>query len=260
MGHERVGILPKSKKWREIVIDIVDFDSDKPEITPIVQKTLEGVRNQFDNLQYDKSVFEIFKFLILLSISGKRENQKEFLSSLDINIPKNQSALGLAKSLNKYLESQGVNSKEFESLAKSSAFDTIADWYEKSSTNQFLLFDKQNISDVWSTAADGRGFCELSRIYFSNLVERYLKYFVEREASSKMPFFKDRNSLNSQLEKHIDQISKHAFETTKITQSYSAGWFNKHTKDKVPSDRLIKNYIGYSLGKIKGELLRESEK
>jgi len=36
----------------------------------------------------------------------------------------------------------------------------------------------------------------------------------------------------------MDEVSRHAFETAKITQSFAAGWYHKHV---AGADRLIVN-------------------
>ena len=84
-----------------------------------------------------------------------------------------------------------------------------------------------------------------------------MKYFLEREASAVITNISERKKFNEELEKHINQISKHAFETSKITQSFAAGWFNKNVKESYPEEKEIKGFLSYALGKMKGELLQE---
>jgi hypothetical protein len=84
-----------------------------------------------------------------------------------------------------------------------------------------------------------------------------LKYFLEREASASMTSITDRNRFGTQIRSHIENISNHAFETSKITQSFAAGWFNKNVKDSIPSDEKIKGFLIYAFEKMRDELLRE---
>jgi hypothetical protein len=67
----------------------------------------------------------------------------------------------------------------------------------------------------------------------------------------------ERHEFNRGLEKHVQEISQHAFETSKITQSFSAGWFNKVIKEGVPDDEKIQGFLSFAFQKINSELLRE---
>ena len=114
-----------------------------------------------------------------------------------------------------------------------------------------------NPLEKWKKASTGEGFCEISRLFFSNFTKRYLEYFLEREAGWHLKTVNDRKLFKDRLASKIEEVSLHAFETTKITQSFSAGWFNKNVKDKLPSDRKIQGFVDFAFAKINSELLRE---
>src|SRR5208337_3172713 len=108
--------------------------------------------------------------------------------------------------------------------AQKAATDAIALWTEQQK-QQPSIFDKaNNVSEIWQKANSGRGFCEVARFFFAKFTERYLNYFLDREASAALPSINDREKFSLSLKEHIDDVSKHAFETAKITQSFAAGW------------------------------------
>ena len=80
---------------------------------------------------------------------------------------------------------------------------------------------------------------------------------MEREASGYISNTTQRARFNEELETNIKHISQHAFETAKITQSFAAGWFNKHVKGEIPSDKDIKGFLAHAFGKMRRELLEE---
>lgn len=257
MGHERVGILPKTKRWTTVVSGMSSFSASENNVPEIARQTLKNVQNRFEDIERDKGVQAAFQFLVILSVSAKHQSPSEFLSFQGINLSKNITPLQIAKALTDWVSRQS-ESNEYASFARSAAIDAISEWYQKNQSFQENLFtgDKDQF-EVWRKSADGSGFCELSRLYFSKFTERYLKYFLERAASASMDSIDTRNRFNVELEKHMADISKHAFETSKITQSFAAGWFNKNTKDEVPSARKIQGFLNIAFSKLKGELLRE---
>ena len=260
MGHERVGYLPKTQKWRGIVKSISSYTDAEEIIVDIAAQTTKNVRHRFQNIENDSGVFAAFKYVLALTYSAKSQNAFDKLDQQGINLPKDFNLYDLAYSIQEYV-GKNTDSKEYSAFATQSMIDTVSDWARLNEKNQIALFDSSDKGlDLWNKAANGAGFCELSRLFFSKFTERYLKYFLEREAAASISNIYDRKQFNQNLEEHVDQISKHAFETSKITQSFAAGWYNKEVKGVFPSDRKIKGFLSFAFKKINSELIREETK
>ncbi len=260
MGHERVGFLPKTKRWSAIVSGIGSFATNPDSISEIAAATTKNVRSRFSAIGNDEGVVSAFKYLVLLSFATKQENSIEFLHEKGILLSKNFDFFDLGITAKKYLEKH-LESKEYSTLATQSLMDTISDWFQKNESQQTSLFSTpDNPLEKWKKAATGEGFCELSRSFFSNFTRRYLEYFLEREAAWSLKKVEDRKQFKENLESHVIEVSLHAFETAKITESFSAGWYNKNVKDKIPSDKKIQGFVDYAFHKINSELLREENR
>lgn len=258
MGHERVGILPRSKRWIQI-IDQIEAFPDSNEISEIANQTIENVRSRFKNIERDSGVLSAFKFLILLSHASKNKNPSQLLFNHGINLPENFTPLHIAKAVNDWTDSH-AESNEYAAIAKESTIKALSEWYFNHETKQINLFlPDSNTTEIWKESSNGAGFCELSRLYFSKFTENYLKYFLEREASASLNSIEERDRFESYLENHVDEISNHAFETAKITQSFAAGWFNKHVKEAPPSDKEIQGFLSFAFEKMRTELYREEK-
>lgn len=260
MGHKRLGYLPKTKAWRLIVNELAAFALGKSEISSITQNTLQNIQGRFSNLSNDPSINSSFEFLLHVSFAFQKKDPIKYLIENKILDREELSLLKLARGAINY-KNQEVVSHEYQTFARQAAIDAINNWYKDNLERGRSLFsDEIDSTAIFSKASNGSGFCELSRIYFSKLTERYLKYFLEREAATKITNIKERDRFSTEIEKHVNEISQHAFETAKITQSYAAGWYNKNVKDSFPEENEIKFFLSRSLGKMKSELLREELK
>ncbi|MEQ9467482.1 MAG: hypothetical protein RLN88_08725 [Ekhidna sp.] len=216
MGHERIGYLPKSKKWRSIVEEVANFTSDEDTIAKIANQTTKNVLKRYDNIESDQGVLSAFKFLVLLSKSAREKDSSDFLAEHGIDLPRNFNLLKLSKEIRDFID-QNTESKEYSSFANHALIDTISQWSQKNRIQTQIQFETdQNSFDEWKSAASASGFCELSRMFFANFTDTYLKYFLEREASANINNLFDRDTFNKKLENHLNEISKHAFETAKI--------------------------------------------
>jgi len=254
MGHERVGILPRRKPWNEIVSLLrLALEDEFTKTASLVSQTLAEVKNRYRRLHQDSGVQAAFAYLIALSTS--KLPSVEGLASVDTKLEKNPSPLRITVDLANWVKLH-TNSPEYAELACRAAADTISYWSREKSNQQLLFGDSTNAIHIWGDT-DGRAFSSISRTFFAKLTERYVRYFIERNASAESPSLQSRQRLEAALSAHFDEISRHAFETTKITQSFAAGWFNKNTKTERPGDKKISGFLAVAFGKLQEELSRE---
>ena len=256
MGHERVGVLPHTKSWRDVVGRLSAVATSDAGVSDIAKATLENVRNRFRYLNTDDGVKAAFQFLIALSTLGPSGSSEEHPSTPKIDLSTNPSPLRLASALREWVDAHR-QSLEYAEIAKKAAVDTIALWSERQKQQPSLFSEYDNVAEIWGRANNGAGFCEVARLFFSKFTERYLNYFLEREASAVLPDVQQRDQFASQLSQHIDGISKYAFETSRIAQSFAAGWFNNHARQRMPSNDEVEAFLSISFGKLREELLRE---
>jgi dimeric dUTPase (all-alpha-NTP-PPase superfamily) len=260
MGHERIGLLPKSKKWNTIINELSAYDGGADKVIHIAREALNNVRNRYIYASEDSGFLSAFKFLLTIAITTGKSDRNEILKSLQIHIGKNPTPYTIVKALNEAV-AKDKDSLEYAEISIRAASDAIISYWKEEAqgkTND-LFGNSPNGFETIDNISTGSGFCEISRLFFSNFTERYLKYFLDRGASRVFNSISDRDKFNSQLSSHIASISQLAFESSKITQSYSAGWFNKNTKGVIPKDKVIKNFLSYASHKMREELLRESQ-
>lgn len=250
MGHERVGALPKTARWASVVRDLTKFGGDEDQSRQLANRSLDNVRARFESIQRDRGVQAAFRFLTQVSrFAGSGPEGIDSTSSSNI--------FAVAKALRAAVESE-TDSAEYAALASAAGSDAIGNWYADNSTQSSLFGTSDQASGVWQKAGTAGGFSEISRLFFAKFTERYLKYFLEREASGVCSSIAQRDQLQKQLRSNIDGVSRHAFETAKITQSFAAGWFNRHARGGAkPTDGEIRGFLAIAFGKIREDLRRE---
>jgi hypothetical protein len=248
MGHERLGILPKTQKWRVIVSDVASAGADDVAVSAIADKTLAAIGTKYNDLGGDESVRAAFSFLVDIARSASSPETAPAISD--------KTPLALVLELSKRIHSTG-GSLETRELVIRAAADALSTWHRDNSAGQPSLFEDTASQGNWNELGNGAGFCEISRLYFSKLTERYLNYFLEREASSVISDLGARERFKSRLSEHVSEVSHHSFESAKITQSFAAGWFNKHALTKTPSEAQIKKFLAYAFQKMREEFRRE---
>lgn len=259
MGHERVGLLPRSKKWGAIADKIGSYHSEDEKPQEILRDTLASVRGRLKNIEEDPGFLNSLKFLIILSRAGSSRNLNEYFKSNGIDVEPDINQYSLVASFSKWLENKRGDA-EYSEIAKQATASTIASWWKKESTAgiQTSIFENGNeVHSKFSNLNNGASFSDIARSYFSNFLFRYTCYFLDRVASSKIENYEKRNRFSETIKQNIEDLSRHAFESTKITQSFSAGWYNKNCVENLPTNPQIFGFIKKASGKLQEELFRE---
>jgi phosphoribosylformylglycinamidine (FGAM) synthase-like enzyme len=228
-------------------------------ISSIASQTLKNVRHRYEALFRDPVVTNIFIFMVAFSSACRFQNTRTQLQKAGISLPEQPTLLSIVKGLRDCVPFHEANS-EYGQLALAAAADAIGQWHKQHATKQIPLFEASlDFFDSWRSLGRGSGFCELSRLFFGKLTERYLNYFLDRAASVKFQSIQQRDQFQREIHNHIDEISKHAFETAKITQSFAAGWYERHTREGLPELKEVEGFLAIAFGKLRDELRREEE-
>jgi hypothetical protein len=260
VGHERVGLLPKTERWRDLVERIASV-AGASDVADLAGRTTELLRGELRNVQIDRGVQAAFYYLVLLGFAARDpQTTRAELSGYGIEVPESPTPLDFVRALRDWVGKNSDNG-EYGELATRAAGEAICTWFEQNRSGSRSLFERdENAFAIWHGVSAGSGFCELARQFFARFTERHLNYYLEREASAAAPSLEAREALQRNLKDHIDRISRHAFETAKITQSFAAGWFNKRRNERRVSGEEIENFLRLAFGKIRDELLREGHR
>ncbi len=250
MGHERLGALPRSRPWRDVVARMGSFTSEGG-VEPVAKAVVENVQRRIPDLPRDTGVQASFAFLVGLAVAARSEDPTE-VHPWEIKFPDGGTPLELGLILRRWTRGQGGQG-EYSELATQAATDALVGWYERHPSSQHDLFaPTPEPYEPWRGVRDGRGFSELAHTYFAAFTRRYLDYFLDREASAVIPTIEER-------ERFDNGVARHSEETAKITQSFAAGWFNGHTKEGLPTLKEVEDFLGVAFRKIREELLRERD-
>lgn len=257
MGHERIGFLPHTKQWRAIADQLSQYNEGNVSVAQVINGTLEATKQVYERMPYDESVNKALAFIVVLSFSAKQEDQVGFLNEHGYFVDSNLSLFSILSSAQNFI-STDFGSLETNKLAKDAVMQAIIDYKKGHETNQLSLFHDSS-QPVWETVGTGSAFCEMARSFFASFTERQIKYYIEREAASRIDDYDALTRFNMQLSSQAKAIADHTFEISKLTESFAAGWFNKNASDSLPDRKEIEGFLKLSFHKLREEFRREAD-
>lgn len=255
MGHVRIGFLPHTRQWNAIIDQLSSYDNNPAMVAVIADRTLDAVRKEFEGLQYDESVIKAIEYLANIVVSSRQDDQIIFLKENGYTVDDNLSLFALTACAQNLIQTS-YGSLETNKLARDAAVQAVMDFYEKHSSKQLTLF--QNDDNPFKEKGSGREFCELARYFFASFTEKQIRYYIDRIAASTIDNYENYMHFSDSLTAQSLAITEHAFEISKIMQSFAAGWFNKYALDKSPAEESVTDFLKMSFGKVREELRLEA--
>lgn len=257
MGHERIGFLPKTQKWNAIINQLAVFDDSEDLLAQIANQTLNNVRKTYEAMPYNESVIKAVQYLTTLAVSAKGDVQVEFLKEHGFSVNDEISLFSLIRNAKNFVTTEN-GSLESNKIARDALLQAIASYERSKDDGQISLFGEKS-PNVWADIGSGAAFCELARGFFAAFTDRYLRYYLEREVANTINDYRSIEQFSNRLSEQTESVSHHAFETSKIMQSFAAGWFNKYAADKIPTQNEIVGFLKLSFEKMREEFRREAE-
>ena len=251
MGHIRIGKLPKRRNWLQ-VCELLETGASIPRLSNQISK---NVMRTILNEGNQTAVFHCLKFLIRLTYASKSNDFINELTSIGVNVSQGDSGTKLlSKIINKLSEivAESPTRSHLDTIAVYSLNETLTQTILKESNTLFgcSIEDVKNVFKKYSTRVR---FGKLSRLFFSNYLNRIFQSLIDRTISDYVGTDKQFKDVNNVI-KFQESLGIYCWEVSKIVEDYSGGWFSKHAWEGTINDEEIKRYVRYSFKKLLTEL------
>lgn len=258
MGHIRLGTLPTSKKWREVVA-LLTGDASLEEIAAASSKAAEFELKRAS----DDPVFQfVAKMMVELPLMARMPAidaaGSERIKGVDVTSP--VSIPALLSSVNEAIDQftfENGRSSDIGLIAQSALIETLS---SKLRDNVPSLFTPEpaEIRSALGKYAGGQMFGDFAREFFARLTYKSLDYFLSRELANHTGqgarFVTDADRVHFQ-----QALYQHSFEASCIVKEYAGGWYGKTVwRDQALSDDAIREFTKFSFKKMRSELGRRA--
>lgn len=258
MGHTRLGAIPKSKKWNEVVNNFIsemdDFQLDEEDIKKISTSTIRAAKNGLNDAINDKGLMYSFYLLSQIILKSKSNNWYSELSKLGLSVNEESNALDLQielhSAIDDYCEANNIQS-DVREIAQKSAGVTLSDLVLSNSETIF----GDNAVDIQVTMknySSAKGFSEIGQKFFGSFLSTYLNFFLSRISASRLGHgiisnVNDISAFNKIFETHCHQSAK-------IIKQFTGEWISKTEYEQGVNQENVSRFIAVAIKKIQAEL------
>lgn len=254
MGHIRLGNLPRSKKWTQVV-ELLEGGAGTPQLAAAtMDASLTGFKKSFNDQGLTHSIW----LLTQIIQAARRDHFTDDLRKIGLSVSDRPTLLEIVgsftDSVDAHIRKQRARTDigEMGQMAVTEAMTSLVG-QEAQSLFGATTDDVQRAFKKYSTT---KQFGTFAREFFARFTKRYLSYFLSRELSNHV----GGNGRFENIEKHTEfnkALEAHCYEATRIIEEFSGGWFSKtrfELGDITPEKAA--GYLSYSLKKLGDELAK----
>ncbi len=255
MGHIRLGKLPSTRKWQQVVTLL----ADGAPVREIAAASAEAAEAALGNAADDPALLYSFWLLTQLPIAARSPDFEGSLASLDMRAPNTPSLMDMvaafSDSVDRHVQEVGGRTDlgELAQLAAVESFTTVV------GSDLPILFgptpDDVRLA-IGRLAARDR-FAWLARDFLARLTQRYLDYYLSRTLSDhvgegeRFSSVDDHSEFNQALEQHCREASR-------IVQTFAGAWFSKtHFEGGITPEK-AGAFLSIAFRKVRQELRKRS--
>ena len=255
MGHVRLGKLPTSRKWRDIVAYLAAGEVDVAELAKAISAGTEKALRRAAN---DPAFVEASWLLVKIPQAAKSKDFAGALRDIGITVPASPTILdvviGFDTAIERIMRAPGVQVTDLGEMARQAGTAAL---FGVVSERLPLLWNptREDHRTTLATLASPDKFGELAQRFFTNLTERNIRYYLDREWPRHVGPDRLAHSIGD-MTLLDDAMHRHCEESTLIMRTFSRDWLGRnayhHSKDISRTD--VRGFAHIALRKIGDEL------
>ncbi|WP_420857881.1 hypothetical protein [Marivivens marinus] len=257
MGHIRLGTLPQSKKWRDVV-GLIDSGAS---VDAIAEAAARASERDLSTASKDSRFQFVASLLVRLPLLARAPGFEDALVDLGCGDAPLASVASFLAGLDGAIERQSFkegHASDAGLLAKSALLESLSVHLRDQLPSLFEPTSHE-IRMALGQFASGEKFAHLARDFFARLTYRSLDYYLSRELANHIG--QDRQfATDAQRIAFQQALAQHTFEASRIVQEFAGGWLGKTVWQRQALDQdAINRFTDYAFKKMRSELGRRRE-
>jgi len=229
MGHTRLGDLPRTRKWQQVVA-LIEGGAGTAQVA---NATMRAAERGFRLAAEDKGVVETIWLLTKLPLAAKSEDFAGALRNVGLEVSHTPGLMEIVGAFSDAVDRRLANNNgrtDLGEMAQMAASETMSKVIG-SRTQSLFGTTPDDVKQAFSKLATNKQFSIFARDFFARLTNKCLDYFVSKAISYHVGEGRRFPTLAQQGD-FTKALATHCYEASKIVEEFSGGWFSKTNWEK----------------------------
>jgi hypothetical protein len=252
MGHIRLGALPRTRKWAEVVALIAGGAG----AGQVANAAIRAAERDLAAAGGDHGLVEAVWLLSQLPLAARSEDFSEALRHCGLTVSDSPGLMEVVGAFADALDSclaKGGGRTDLGEMAQTAAAETIAGEIG-SRTHSLFGVSPDDVRAAFRELATVKHFSAFARRFFARLATKVLDYFLSRVLGGHTGEGRRFNTL-AQQDAFTRALETHCWEASVIVETYAGEWLSKTRWEKGDISRAdAATFAAYAVKKLVAEL------
>jgi hypothetical protein len=261
VGHTRLGNLPKTQKWLDLVGLIAGSGvsagvlSAASYVEAIAAQTLQASIGALDNAKHDSGVLYAFYLLTQVALASRSANWEDALALQGIRLASDTTVFDLTSeiqaAIDRHVSRSSSGATDLSEMAQQSVGEALMSLANARTVNLFGS-SSDEVRNAIRSLSTKKGFGELGQRFFGRFVARFLNFYLSRATAAalggtRLPDLADIAEFNEALLTHCDQSAR-------IVRDFCGEWYSKTAYQEGIDLENASRFLAVAVRKLSSEL------
>lgn len=224
MGHSRIGTLPATRKWKEVV-SLVANGADEAQVADAV---MVATGKTFARVRDDAGFREAMRLIMQLALAGSRPNTAAELDAAGLAVADNTSLVDVVMSIGEEFDKRvgaANGQSDFAEVAHRALVGTVTDLLKE---NLPSLFEpsRDDVASAFKKLKQPGNFGKFFQHFIGGLTNELLNTYLDRTLGTHLGEGQ-RFATTDGIGQFTHAMKTHCQEAAKIVEKFAADWFSK---------------------------------
>lgn len=254
MGHVRLGRLPGTRKWEQVV----GLLSDGADLESIAAASSDAGEASLARAPKDPAFARAFWLLTQIPLAARRDDFGKELRELGLPVGNDPGLFDVVAAFSEAVDRSARDAggrSDLGEMAQLSATEALASLAGRDLPGLFGPTPADVKHSIGKLATTDR-FSDLAREFFSRLTKRHLDYYLSRELSNhvggdgRFESIAEHGAFDAALDLHCREASR-------IIKEFAGGWYSKKNFEAALTPEEAGKFAYVAFKKIRSELRRK---
>jgi hypothetical protein len=258
MGHIRLGTLPKTRKWRQVV-DLLRLGAD---LETVAGSAAEAAETSLRNASDDPAFLHAFWLLTQIPLAARGPAFANDLRRLGLRVPDQPSLMDVTgafmDAVDQHVRAQGEGRTDLGEMAQMAAVESLTAAVAPTLPSLFGA-EPEDVQRAVGRHASGDRFAALARGFFARLTQRSLDYYLSRELANHVGAG-ERFHDDGARSRFDDALERHCREASRIVEAFAGGWYGKNVyQGGGLTPDAVRRFAPVAFKKVRSELRKRRD-
>jgi hypothetical protein len=262
MGHTRLGLIPKTQQWADIVgqftgTTVAGGMATRASVAAIAAKTLDATEEGLNRATADPGVRYTFFLMTQVALASRTPDWENTLRRYGVQIAPDSTVVDLTAQLqdaiDRYVSGTRSGATDLSEIAQKAAGEAITSLTASHTAN--LFGGETDVRDAVRPLSTKKGFGELGQRFFGTFVARFLNFYLSRVTAATLGSTGLRDLVD--VTEFNRSLRAHCTQSARIVRDFCGEWYSKTEYQKGISLENTSGFLAVAFEKLRSELKQQ---